>query len=102
MFHYSDKDGYNAIVSQPTWLFLTDQPPGDHPFGAYFTDLPPDSKNLSNRLRLPRRKVKWYFEFVDLGDFIALPGSRGNYVYYSSGDYPVERERQRNHGATGL
>lgn len=102
VFHYTDKDGYNAIVSQPIWLFVAGQPPGDRSFGAYFTNLPPDTKNLANRLRLPRRKVKWHFEFVDVDDLIALPGSRGHYVHYSPADYLVEQQRQQDHGATGL
>lgn len=55
LYHYTDRDGYNAIVSQPIWRFVASQPPGDHPFGAYFTDLPPTTKNLANRLRIPRR-----------------------------------------------
>jgi hypothetical protein len=39
MFHYTDKQGYDGIRSQPTWKFIAHQPPGEHPKGAYFTDL---------------------------------------------------------------
>jgi len=102
VFHYTDKDGYNAIVSQPVWLFLAGKPPGNHPFGAYFTDLPPDTPHLATKLRIPRRKVKWFFEFVDVGDLIRLPGNRGEFIFYSPTNYPVEWECQLNYGATGL
>lgn len=102
MFHYTDRDGYNAIVSQPTWRFKAAQPPGDHPFGAYFTDLPPTTPNLAKRLGVPRRKLAYDFEFVDAGDLTPLPGKRGDHIFYSPGDYDVVRERQIGHGATGL
>ncbi len=102
MFHYTDKSGYNAIVSQVVWRFIAAPPPGEHPFGAYFTDLPSDTVNLATRLGIPRRKVAYYFEFVDMGDLKSLPGQRGEHVFYSPDDYEVRRDRQIGHGATGL
>ena len=102
MFHYTDKDGYNAIASQPVWLFLAGQPPGDHPFGAYFTPLTPSTRNLSKKLGIPRRKLAWAFEFVDIGDLIPLPGGRGEHSLYSPDIYRVEPSRQIDYGATGL
>lgn len=102
MFHYTDKDGYNAIVSQPTWLFLATQPPGNHPIGAYFTELPPEIRQLAKRLRIPRRKLQWVFEFMDVGDLIRIRGGRGDDVAYSPKDYPVDPSRQLHHGETGL
>ena len=100
MFHYTDKSGYNAIGLQPTWSFKASQPPGHHPFGAYFTDLPPETPNLAKRLRIPRTKVEWYFEFVDIGDLKPLSGGRGVYIFYSPHDYRVACARQLNHGET--
>ena len=102
MFHYTDKSGYNAIVSQVVWRFIAGQPPGKHPFGAYFTTLPPATRNLASRLRIPKAKMASFFEFVDIGDLNPLPGGRGEYVYYSPDDYTVELDRQFGHGETGI
>jgi len=99
--HYTDKDGWNAIRSQQTWLFKVSDPPADHPRGAYFTTLGPATKNLSARLRVPRSKLGYIFEFLDAGDLTALDGDRGEFIFYSKDDYPVARERQQNQGATG-
>jgi hypothetical protein len=40
MNHFTNRDGYNGIVAASPWLFRAGQPPGGHPFGAYFTVLP--------------------------------------------------------------
>lgn len=61
MFHYTNSDGYKGIGSSPTWVFRAAQPPGDpkdHPFGAYFTDLPEDTPMLANKLRILRAKIR--------------------------------------------
>jgi hypothetical protein len=102
MYHYTDRDGYNAIGSQGTWLFHAGQPPGDHPVGAYFTTLGPDTKNLAQRLRIPRSKVKYVFEFSGSDGLEPLPGGRGEYIFYSPTDYEVEPSRQIFAGETGL
>lgn len=102
MFHYTDRDSYNAISSQRVWCFKASQPPGDHPFGAYFTTLPSDTPNLAKRLRIPRSKLAYFFEFLDIGDLTPLPGGRGEYIFYSPEDYLAEPDRQIAHGATGL
>ncbi len=102
MFHYTDKSGYNAIVSQVVWRFKASQPPGKHPFGAYFTTLGADTRNLASRLRISRPKVAYFFRFTDVGDLLPLPGDRGEYVFYSATDYLVGPERQEDHGETGL
>lgn len=102
MIHYTDKDGYDSIRSQPTWRFKAPQPPGDHPFGAYFTTLTPDTKNLAKRLGVPRRKLAYRFEFTDVGDLTPLPGDRGEYIFYSATDYDVLEDRQQFCGETGL
>ncbi len=47
MFHYTDKDGWNAIRSQADWRFKVSKPKDpDRPVGAYFTDLEPSAVNL--------------------------------------------------------
>src|SRR5262249_53076097 len=100
LFHYTDKAGYDAIRSQPVWRFIAGQPPGIHPSGAYFTTLGRNTKNLAQRLGIPRAKLAYFFEFTDVGDLTPLPGGRGQYIFYSPGDYDVAQARQINHGAT--
>lgn len=98
VFHYTDDGGYKAISSQRTWVFRASQPPGDHPFGAYFTTLGPDSINLAKRLRIPKDKLSFVFLFSDDLDLEPLAGGRGEYILYSPMDYAVEASRQLFHG----
>jgi hypothetical protein len=102
LFHYTDDKGYKAISSQLIWLFKASQPPCDHPKAAYFTTLPPGTKNLSKRLfvRGCAEKTQFVFEFAGGEDLPRLRGGRGEHVHYSVEDYPVETERQRRHGKT--
>jgi hypothetical protein len=102
MNHYTDAAGYNAIASQPDWLFLAQEPPGDHPRGAYFTTLEPGTPNLANKLRIPRSKLAFILSFLDKEDLIPLRGGRGAYIFYSPTDYTVARERQTRHGRCEL
>ncbi len=102
MHHYTDKDGYNVIGSQPTWRFVAGQPPGEHPFGAYFTTLAPETPHLAKRLRIPRTKLAYRFEFTGSQGLAPLEGGRGAYVFFSPVDYLVEPPRQVYHGETGL
>jgi hypothetical protein len=100
MNHYTDLTGYNAIRAAEVWHFRAHQPPGNHPFGAYFTTLPRGTPNLAQRLRIPRAKVQYVFEFTDVGDLIPLPGGRGQFIFYSPHDYDVDKTRQLYSGAT--
>ena len=100
LVHYTDQVGYNAIASQVVWHFLAGQPPGQHPFGAYFTPLGRSTKNLAQRLRIPKAKLAFFFEFTDVGDLTPLPGGRGQFIFYSPKDYDVDQPRQINHGVT--
>jgi hypothetical protein len=102
LFHYSNTKGFNAIRSQQTWIFKASQPPGDHPAGAYFTTLPPGTINLGKRIfvRGCRDKLEFVFHFSGDADLKPLPGGRGEVIFYSPKDYPVERDRQIAHGAT--
>jgi hypothetical protein len=103
--HFTDKAGFDGIRSQPVWLFKALQPPPRrHPPGAYFTTYGPEEPRLAVRLFLPREKLKYLFSFEDQGDLRPLPGGRGRLerIFYSPTDYPVERERQRFQGRTGL
>lgn len=102
MQHCTDRDGFNAIASQPAWVFLARKPPGDHPVGAYFTSLSPKTRHLAKRLRIPRAKLAYRFEISGDDGLRALPGGRGAYISYSPVDYAVERELQVSHGSTGL
>lgn len=99
LFHYTDDEGYKAIVAQPTWIFKADQPPGDHPIGVYFTTLGPATRNLAKRLRIPKQKIKYVFCFEDRGDLKRLDGARGQFILYSPGDYAVAPDRQQFHGS---
>jgi hypothetical protein len=98
MHHYTDLAGYNAIRASPVWRFIASQPPGNHPFGAYFTTLPPDTPNLAKKLRIPASKLAYVFIFDDVGDLTPLPGGRGAYVFYSPVDYHVDVDRQLDSG----
>ena len=102
MFHYTDDKGYKAIRSQVVWLFKALQPPCDHPKEAYFTTLPPGTRNLSKRLfvRGCSEKTRFVFSFTGGEDLPRLPGGRGKHVYYSEEDYPVVKARQGLHGET--
>jgi hypothetical protein len=100
LFHYTDDNGYKAISSQEVWLFKAAKPPGDHPKGAYFTTLPPGTRNLNKRLFLRgcAEKTKFVFSFSGREDLLRLRGGRGDYIYYSTNDYAVEKLRQGPHG----
>lgn len=102
MNHFTDDGGFKAICSQPDWRFRASQPPGDHPRGAYFTTLAPETPNLAARLRISRAKVAYVFQFVDGGDLKALRGDRGEFIFYSPEDYTVTESRHIHKGATGL
>ena len=102
MFHYTNTKGFNAIRSQPTWLFKTSQPPGDHSERAYFTTLPPGTINLGKRIfvRGCRDKLEFVFHFSGHDRLKPLLGGRGEVIFYSPKDYHVELARQIAHGAT--
>jgi hypothetical protein len=100
MFHYTNVAGFNGIRSSPIWRFLASQPPGEHPRGAYFTTLDRDTPRLAARLRIPKAKLEYFFEFTEIGDLKPLPGGRGNYIFYSPEDYKVVPPRQLNSGKT--
>ncbi|MBI3463564.1 MAG: hypothetical protein HY000_10975 [Planctomycetes bacterium] len=98
MNHFTDRKGYNAIAASPTWRFRASTPPGGHPFGAYFTNLAPDTVNLALKLRIPKDKLGYVFVFVDLGDLLPIAGGRGKFIFYLADDYLVIKERQIYHG----
>lgn len=100
-FHYTDDHGFKAINSQPTWVFEAAQPPGEHPVGAYFTTLSPETLKLAARLRLPKRKIAFAFCFTDVGDLIPIDGDRGEFIFYSPINYAVEKTRQVGAGSRG-
>lgn len=103
LFHYTDHKGYKAISSQVVWIFKASKPPGEHPIGAYFTTLPPGTKNLNKRLfvRGCAEKTQFVFSFSGGDDLQRLRGGRGEHIRYSPEDYPVVESRQGRHGETG-
>jgi hypothetical protein len=102
LFHYTNSKGHKAISSQVVWLFKASRPPCDHPKAAYFSTLPPGTKNLSKRLyvRGCAEKIEFVFNFSGSEDLERLRGGRGDHVYYSMEDYPVVEDRQGPHGQT--
>lgn len=104
MNHFTDKVGFNAIRSQPTWTFKASKPQApQNPIGAYFTDYPPNEPLLSVRIFVPKEKLEFMFAFENVGDLRLLVGNRGRNkrIFYSPHDYPVVRDRQRYHGPSG-
>jgi hypothetical protein len=102
LFHFTNEKGYKAISSQQTWLFKASQPPCDHPKAAYFTNLPPGTKNLAKKLfvRGCADKISFVFCFIGGDDLTSLEGGRGAFIFYSVDDYAVEKVRQGPHGPT--
>jgi hypothetical protein len=102
VFHYTNEVGFKSIKSQVDWLFKASQPRGGHPKAAYFTTLPPGTKNLNKRLfvRGCADKTRFAFAFTGGDDLVRLPGGRGDYVLMSVDDYLVERSRQLAAGET--
>jgi hypothetical protein len=102
MNHFTNRKGFHSIRATLTWRFRGSQPPDprNHPFGTYFTTLPPETPNLAIRLRIPRRKLEYYFSFVDQRDLVPLDNDRGEWIFYSPTDYYVIRARQIAHGRT--
>ncbi len=103
MYHYTDKDGYNSIRARVDWSFRAHLPPPrdtNHPLAAYFTTLGPETKGLSPRISLPGVKLEFVFVFRDVGDLVPLRGGRGRWIFYSTEDYVVAKDRQIDHGET--
>jgi hypothetical protein len=102
LFHYTNDKGYKSITSQKVWRFRAAKPPGDHPKGAYFTTLPPGTRNLAKRLfiRGCGDKVNYVLCFSGGDDLKPLEGGRGAFIFYSEEDYLVNEERQGPHGPT--
>ena len=88
MLHYTNNVGHKAISSQLIWCFMAAQPPGNHPFGTYFTTLRP-CRSLCARLRIPKQKTEYVFCFGDEDGLLRLDGGRGAYVWYSAQDHYV-------------
>lgn len=107
MFHYTDKDGWNAVRSQPVWCFKANQPRDPiRPRGAYFTDIEPTASNLRTlykRIRVPKAKQEYVFWFDGVVGLTRLNDARGRdkRIWFSPVDYNVEEPRQRYEGPTG-
>lgn len=103
-FHYTDKDGWNAIRSQVDWKFKASPPQTkERPVGVYFTDIEPTEENLRTlykRIRVPKKKQGFVFWFVGREGLIQLFGGRGRdrRIFYSEADYTVEESRQQHKG----
>ena len=98
MHHYTNKTGFDSIRASTTWIFRASRPPADHPFGAYFTTLGPETKNLAKKLGISWEKTHYVFVFEDGGDLLRIRGGRGDYIFYSNIDYSVDGHRKLDHG----
>jgi hypothetical protein len=99
LFHYTSDEGFKSIASSATWRFRAGKSAGTHPFGAYFTDYPERTPNLALKLRVPKYKIAFFFEFDDRGEVKGrvlepIPGARGRHIFFSRVDYEVGTERQ--------
>ena len=98
MYHYTDAEGFKAISANSPWTFRASRPRrADNPVGAYFTPLPPDTKNLAERIGVDSSKLQFYFAFLDAGDLRRLNPDRpikAQVKFYSPTDYEVEQGRQ--------
>jgi hypothetical protein len=101
-FHYTDRQGWNAIGSQKAWPFKASQPKDpDRPVGAYFTDIEPTEENLRTlykRIRIPKVKQEFVFWFVGREGLTQLFGGRGRdkRIFFSANDYYVSESMQRH------
>jgi hypothetical protein len=105
MNHFTDKDGFNGIRSQPSWIFKASQPPASHhPVGAYFTTYEADEPHLAKKLFLPRSKLAYIFAFTESHPLSRLPGGRGRLgkIWFSPVDYLVPDSHRLGCGETGL
>lgn len=108
IFHYTDKNGWNAIRSQKTWRFTASQPKDpDRPFGVYFTDIEPSEENLRTlhkRLRIPKIKQDYVFWFTGIDGLTQLFGGRARdkRIYFSAVHYEVAEPRQKHGDKTQL
>lgn len=107
VFHYTDKEGWNAIRSQPTWRFKASQPQDpDRPKGAYFTDIEPSETNLRTlhkRIRVPKAKQEYVFWFVGHDGLTQLNHGHGRdkRIFFTPVDYEVDEARQRHGNLSG-
>jgi hypothetical protein len=100
VYHYTDQSGWNAIRSQVDWTFKASQPPGDRPFGVYFTTLRIDTPLFSKRTRIPVLKQAYVFSFVGREGLDERDEGKRPFVLISTKDYVVARPRHRYSGAS--
>jgi hypothetical protein len=104
IFHYSDKEGWNAIRSQREWNFKASQPKDpSRPNGAYFTDIEPTASNLRTlhkRIRVPKVKQEYVFWFCGTDGLCQLNDGRGRdrRIFFSPTSYQVASEKQKRDG----
>jgi hypothetical protein len=95
VFHYTYSSGWNAIRSQPDWTFRATQPPGDRPFGVYFTTLRVDAPLFSKKTRIPVEKQEYVFAFVGTDGLDERDEGKRSFILISPTDYVVLGTRQR-------
>ena len=98
VYHYTDQSGWNAIRSQVDWLFKASQPPGDRPYGVYFTTLRIDAPKFHKKTRIPVEKQEYVFAFAGNEELEQRDDGKRPYILVSAQDYLVVKDRQRYNG----
>jgi len=105
-FHYTDKDGWNAVRAQQTWRFKVSQPKDpSRPAGVYFTDIEPTEANLRvlhKKLRVPKIKQEYIFWFTKTEGLVQLHDGLGRdrHIFFSEVDFDIEPPHQKYQGKT--
>ncbi|HEX4792853.1 MAG TPA: hypothetical protein VH370_03620 [Humisphaera sp.] len=98
VYHYTDQPGWNAIRAQVDWLFKASQPPGNRPFGVYFTTLRVDAPKFHKKTRIPVDKQEYVFAFTGTEGLEQRDEGRRPFVLLSPTDYLVAKHRQTYNG----
>jgi hypothetical protein len=95
VYHYTDQPGWNAVRSQKDWTFKASQPPGDRPYGVYFTTLRIDAPKFHKKTRIPVEKQQYVFGFIGKDGLEERDDGKRPYILLSPIDYVVVENRQR-------
>lgn len=98
VYHYTGQPGWNAIRSQVDWLFKASQPPGDRPYGVYFTTLRIDAPKFHKKTRIPVEKQEYVFAFTGKEGLEERDDGKRPFVLVSPKDYLVAEDRQQYNG----
>lgn len=95
VYHYTGKPAWNAIRLQKDWTFKASQPPGDRPYGVYFTTLRIDAPLFYKKTRIPVEKQEYVFVFVGKDGLEERDDGKRPYILICATDLTVLEHRQR-------